>query len=164
MAQIRRIDLLLTTGDVEGAGTDGDVYLGVAGREFFVDSDANDFERASRRVYRFGDRAEFTNDTMLNKVFNDPRRQRLFTEFIDDYPLYIRFVPQNRTDNWNLQLAVVALNSDESVLWHNLNSAPNGIWLGTRAGLVLHLPKFEEPRVTVADRARITKAVRAALR
>ena len=163
MAQIERIDLLLTTGDVEGAGTDGDVYLGVAGREFFVDSDADDFERASRRVYRFGDSAENTADEMLNTELNDPREQRLFTEFVDDYPVYIRFVPENRTDNWNLELAVVALNSDESVLWHNLNSAPDGIWLGTRAGLVLHLPKFEEPRLSAADRGRITKAVNEAL-
>ena len=55
MPQITSIHLTLITGNASGAGTDGDVYLGICGREFFVDTTANDFERGASREYIFGD-------------------------------------------------------------------------------------------------------------
>jgi hypothetical protein len=144
MAIIRSVTVLLRTADVDGAGTDGDVYVGVAGREFFVDSDANDFERGSSRVYRFGNNAEFTEDLMLNKAVNDPRDQNLTTEDADRLPVYIRFSPAGRDDNWRLELAAVGLNSQPPIVYWSLPNAPDGIWLGTRAGLWLHLPREVE--------------------
>jgi hypothetical protein len=163
MARIERIDVLIQTGDVGGAGTDGDVYLGIAGREFFIDSDKDDFERGSSRAYRFGENSDLTSDEMLNRERNDPRDQRLLSEFVDDYPVYIRFAPENRDDQWNLKLAVVALNSDESVYWTNLVSAPDGIWLGTRAGLVLHLQKFVDFELPRATRNLLDESMRVAI-
>jgi hypothetical protein len=42
----------LKTRDEDGAGTDGDVYLGIGGREFQIDkSDRNDFERGDDATY-----------------------------------------------------------------------------------------------------------------
>lgn len=144
MARIDRIDVLIQTGGDPGSRTDGDVYLGIAGREFFLDTAEDDFEQGSSRNYRFGRNAEFATDEMLNREINDPRDQRLMTEFVDEFPVYIRFAPETRADEWNLKLAVVALNTDESVLWTSQAIAPDGIWLQTRGGLVLHLQKFEE--------------------
>ena len=46
MPQINSIQLHLQTGDLSGAGTDGDVYLGVCGREFSIDTTSDDFEGA----------------------------------------------------------------------------------------------------------------------
>lgn len=145
MAIIRSVTVLLRTADVSGAGTDGDVYVGVGGREFFVDSDANDFERGSSRVYRFGNNAEFTDDVMLNRSLNDPRDQNLTTGAADRLPAYIRFAPAGGDDNWKLELAIVGLNSQPPMIYWSLQNAPRGIWLGRKAGLWLHLPKEVKP-------------------
>jgi hypothetical protein len=46
MVKVDTIFVRLKTGDEDGAGTDGDVYLGIRGTEFQIDkSDRNDFQR-----------------------------------------------------------------------------------------------------------------------
>lgn len=45
MADITSFDITIQTGDVNGAGTDGSVYLGICGREFHLDTSKDDFER-----------------------------------------------------------------------------------------------------------------------
>ncbi len=54
MAAITGILCQVVTGNFSGAGTDGRVYLGLGGREFRLDSTADDFERASIREYVMG--------------------------------------------------------------------------------------------------------------
>ena len=61
MAAITTIDLVVHTANVTGAGTDADVYLGLAGREFYVDSSLNDFEQGQNITYTFG-----ANPNVLN--------------------------------------------------------------------------------------------------
>lgn len=97
MPQITKIEFHLETGDLSGAGTDGDVYLGICGREFSIDSTKDDFERNSGRTYVLGDEAD-----IRNAEFNDPRKQRLFTENVPNFPVYVRFQPQGRGDNWHV--------------------------------------------------------------
>ncbi len=137
MPEIQSIHLTLKTGRMDGAGTDGDVYLGVCGREFYVDTESDDFERGSAREYVFGDGAN-----VINKPNNDPRRQRLLTENVERFPVYLRFQPRSRSDNWNLQQAVMTFN-DESFLsqWDSaiFVRPADGIWLGIRSGLYVHL-------------------------
>ena len=84
MANLMRIDVTIQTGDRAGAGTDGSVYLGIAGREFHCDSTANDFERGSSRTYTFGDGANVRNGNR-----NDPRTPQLTREAVDRFPVYI---------------------------------------------------------------------------
>ena len=48
MADINRIDVLIATASGSGSGTDGNVYIGVAGREFYIDSAQDDFEGIGR--------------------------------------------------------------------------------------------------------------------
>jgi hypothetical protein len=147
MTLIRSVHVLIYTADEEGAGTDGDVYVGAAGREFHLDTGANDFERGTHFVYRFG-----TFPTVINTEANDPQRQRLLLESIDSLPLYIRFAPSQRDDRWKLERAVVAFNSEETPLWDSDVNAPDGIWLDMRAGLVLHLPRVPAIRPVLPGR------------
>lgn len=58
MPQITKIEFHLETSGLSGAGTDGDVYLGICGREFSIDSTKDDFERNSGRTYVLGDEAD----------------------------------------------------------------------------------------------------------
>jgi hypothetical protein len=54
MVLVKTIFLRLSTKGLEEAGTNGDVYLGIGGREFSVDSkneDFDDFEPGNVRTY-----------------------------------------------------------------------------------------------------------------
>ena len=136
MPQITKIELHLETGDLSGAGTDGDVYLGICGREFSIDSEKDDFERNSGRTYVLGDEAD-----VRNSEFNDPRKQRLFTENVPNFPVYVRFQPRTRGDNWHLVRADVRFNGALHIDWDTLPFVvrDEGIWLGVRSGLFVHL-------------------------
>ena len=142
MTLIRSVHALVYTGSEDGAGTDGDVYVGACGREFRLNTAENDFERGSRYTYRFG-----TFPTVADPELNDPQRQLLRLEDVGRLPLYIRFAPRERSDRWKLQRAIVAFNSEETPLWDSAVNAPNGIWLGTNAGMILHLPRLIEGRL-----------------
>jgi hypothetical protein len=146
MAQINSIQLHIQTGNLSGAGTDGDVYLGLGGREFSVDTTSNDFERGAARVYILGDGAN-----IQNAAVNDPRNPQLFTERVANFPVYIRFQPQSRSDNWQLQRADVRFNDSLHIDWDTVNLVENdpqkGIWLGVRSGLVVHLVNFSQEPV-----------------
>lgn len=148
MPAINSIHLHIQTGDLSGAGTDGDVYLGLCGREFSIDTTRDDFERGAAREYILGDGANINN-----AMVNDPRGQRLFTENVAKFPVYIRFQPRSRTDNWQLQRADVRFNGSLHIDWDTANYISNnpqkGIWLGVRSGLVVHLEDFSHDSVPV---------------
>jgi hypothetical protein len=112
MPQIESIQANIETLDIDGASTDGDVYLGVAGREFHLDTKENDFQAGSSRKYVLGD-----GGNVLNAATNDPRKQFLLTENVDSFPVYLRFNPESRSDNWNLERAVVTFNNQLLPQW-----------------------------------------------
>jgi hypothetical protein len=150
---INKIELRLATGNRPGADTDGDVFLGICGREFFVDSqgDFNDFQRNSNRTYIFGDGAN-----VARPEENDPRSpwQLEFNDIIR-LPLWIRFEPGGGGD-WNVErvdLAVTAgtveAGDATSVVVRTLENraatptrpAENPhVWLGERRGKFLFIP------------------------
>lgn len=135
MPKINSIELHLDTGDLSGSGTDGDVYLGLCGREFSIDTNRDDFERGSGRTYILGENADIRNADV-----NDPRKHELLTENMARFPLYIRFQPQTRGDNWLLQRADVRFNDSLHIDWDTSPFIPlgsEGIWLGVRSGLVV---------------------------
>jgi hypothetical protein len=89
MANIEKIALHIETIHKRAVGTDGDVYLGICGREFYVDSDSdqiNDFQYGDSRDNGFGAGAN-----VKFKTFNDPRSPRLDQENIYRFPAYVRF-------------------------------------------------------------------------
>lgn len=145
MPRIESIHLHIETGTLSGAGTDGDVYLGLCGREFAIDSSREDFERDSARTYTLGDGADINN-----AAFNDPRKHNLFTENVLNFPVYIRFEPRSRTDNWHVERAGVRFNGSIHIDWDTLNLIPaaEGIWLGVRSGLVVHLESHSHSAAT----------------
>ena len=127
MPSIKKISININTASDSNAGTDGDVYVGFCGREFFVDTNADDFERGSSKSYVFGEGA-----TVLNKALNDPRSPQLQDTDIDRYPVYVRFVGVSRGDNWKVQRVTVTYN-DQLFPMYDLNLHRDGIWMGTRA-------------------------------
>jgi hypothetical protein len=140
MPRINSITVHFQTGNLSGAGTDGDVYLGVCGREFRIDSTRDDFERGAARNYVLGAGADVQEPNV-----NDPRKQVLMTENVDGFPAYIRFQPTGRGDNWQLQRADVGFNGSLVMELDTAEYVPNdpgqGIWLGVRSGLFAHLKR-----------------------
>jgi hypothetical protein len=147
MAHVWGIALRLQIGQSSGAGSDGDLYLGFAGREFFVDSDANDFGRSSVRNYAFGgfDSNSFHPAYPLTPVrlgeFNDPRIPVIDTSAIDEHPVYLRF--KGVTPDDNIQLAGAWLYMQFDTGWGDrgfMLPLPN-LWLGTRRGEMVYLKR-----------------------
>ena len=138
MPRIESITLHVQTGALSGAGTDGDIYLGLCGREFKIDATGDDFEKGKAREYVLGEGANIKNAEV-----NDPRSQELFTERVANFPVYIRFHPESGSDNWQLQRADVRFNGSLHIDWDTLPAVTNdpekGIWLGVRSGLAVHL-------------------------
>ena len=138
MAQIDSIQVNINTGDESGAGTDGSIYVGLAGREFHLDTSADDFERGSSHKYVLG-----VGSDVVNPAVNDPRKQFMQVEDVDAFPIYVRFEPNNDGDNWNLARADVSFNDNLFPRWETTTfvSSTEGIWLGQRSGTVVHLRK-----------------------
>jgi hypothetical protein len=136
MAAIRKIELRLVTGDRTGAGTDGDVFLGLAGREYNVDSqgDVNDFERGSDRTYVFGEGAN-----VLRPEENDPRRPwQTDSDDITRVPVYIRFEPGPGGD-WNVERVDVTAHYGISATTLGRLRGSENLWLGERRGKYVYL-------------------------
>jgi len=140
MANIDKITVVILTGGLFGAGTDGDVYLGICGREFYLDTSNDDFQRNSSREYVLGQGAN-----TLNADKNDPRKPVILVEEIDQFPVYIRFNPQSRNDNWNLARVSIFINGSTFNMFDSLLQVEGGIWMGTQSSLVFYPRKHIDP-------------------
>ncbi len=146
MAAITGLLCQMITGKVSGGGTDGNVYVGVGGREFKLDSSADDYEAGSWREYVLGDIASgpgtgFT--PVLEPDLNDPRKGfPLNTVNLNKSPVYIRFEPKvNEDDNWNLSSAHVLVYTGH-FQFHTAFGPPedfDNLWMGPRSGKMLFL-------------------------
>lgn len=138
MTDITKIVARIWTADVdEGVGT-GDAYLGIAGREFVLDSTGSDLRTGQHQDFVFG---EDTN--VENAEFNDPRKPQLTTTDLARYPVYIRY---EGTDGWCLERAWVYVNPGENeVVFDNLDLAGEGdshrIWLRNGYGRAVYLTR-----------------------
>jgi hypothetical protein len=138
MAAITRIDVQLKTGNRSGAGTDGDVYIRICGREFYVDSAINDFEQGADRTYTLGTGANvnFPSD-------NDPHSPyQLHTENLDRFPVNLRFNPVDRNDNWNLESVTVTVNPGPGQVQYQALGGSDNLVLGIHSGLVCDLARL----------------------
>jgi hypothetical protein len=135
VASITRFDVRFKTSKNSGAGTDGDVYVGLGGREFYVDSDAEDFAANADRTYTFGIGANVKFADSNNPA--DPFQ--LLTEDLSRYPAYVRFVPRSRDDNWNIEFIDVKLNPGPTEMRYWALSGHDNIWLGVHSGLCCYL-------------------------
>ncbi|WND35920.1 PLAT/LH2 domain-containing protein [Streptomyces sp. BB1-1-1] len=85
MTGITKITVQLWTASDAEAGTNGFVYLGIAGREFHLETSRDDFEAGDNYTYIFGDDA-------------------------DRYPVYLRFEGKDNDDAWCLEGVTVTVN------------------------------------------------------
>jgi hypothetical protein len=131
MTTVSSLHVNIQTKDVSGADTDGDVYLGLAGREFSLDTSADDFEAGSARAYHLGDGPTFKMRPSMTRAC---RRQ---VENADRFPVWIRFQPRSRGDNWVLSRATVTVNDTFFPMWDTAEWLPftDGIQLGVHSGL-----------------------------
>lgn len=150
MAQITGLLVQIATGNVSGAGTDGNIYLGICGREFRLDSTVDDYERGSVREYLLGELQPVGSPPfppqvhVLNPEHNDPRLDYpLDTDDLSRSPVYIRFEPRGSDDNWNLRFAAALVYKGSPPGFHNAYIPPmeanDSLWLGQSYGKFLFL-------------------------
>jgi hypothetical protein len=147
MAAISRISVTIHTGARSNAGTDGFVYLGIAGREFALTSaaDVDAFEPNSIRTYRLGASAN-----IANAGDNDPRRPwQLDSRDIPCCPRYVRFEPAGGSPDWNVERVTIQVTTAEpgggtaEITLARLGRTRHGsshVWLGHNIGKVIYLP------------------------
>lgn len=145
MAKITGILCQIITGNIDNAGTDGRVYLGLGGREFRLDSRADDFERGSWREYILGQGPIEPNlpspqVRVENRAYNDPRLGfPLDTVNLTRSPVYIRFEPSGSGPNWNLAFAAALVYDGQFVVGYVPPVDFDNLWLGDSMGKVLYL-------------------------
>jgi len=145
MAMVKGILALISTRDVDGAGTDADIYIGVGGREFHADSSADDFERNSKAAYIFGevteDTAPYVRRTVNRPGDNDPRGPyHLYTENLDLTPVYVRWEQGGNSADWCLDQISVWAFTDTMSIGYFPAAAPNGLWFSSGTGMTLYMP------------------------
>ncbi len=157
MAKITRLEVTIKTGDLEGAGTDGDVYLAIAGREFNLDNEKDNFERFHVDEFLLGD--DYTSDDedsvrrrktflpVFNRDENDPNHPPLDLNDIDNFPVWIRLSPTGEFPSWLLESVRVDITVDkEPTTLKSLEYGAffdEGLWLGRAYGLFCFLKKRE---------------------
>ena len=154
LANITGILCQILTSNVSGAGTDGNVYLGIGGREFRLDSSADDYEKNSFREYILG-RAPLEPNLpapqvrVNNKENNDPRNgYQLDTSNLNKFPVYIRFEPVNSDDNWNLRFTAVLVYTGASQFntAYTVSEEFENLWLGKSFGKIVYLIELDTER------------------
>jgi hypothetical protein len=142
MAAITRIAARVRTGNRNNAGTNGHVYLGIGGREFYLDSSEEDFRPNDNPTYVLGD-AMPGGTPVRNAARNDPRVDYvLVSENLDKFPVYIRFDPAGGSPDWNLESVAVTVYSQATTLAiYTILGGSNNLWLGTKIGKYCYLLK-----------------------
>jgi hypothetical protein len=148
MTAITRIELRIKTVNQQGAGTDADIYLGLAGREFHVDSpdpaveDFEPFSPLTDHTYIFDDG---TDANVADPKNNDPTAPwQIDSDDIDRCPTYIRLEESKEHANvtWNVEFVrVVAKDKSGHSSFHaeRLGGGAN-LWMG--AGKKISLSRY----------------------
>lgn len=156
MTHVDKIVVDVKTRDVANAGTDGEVYLGIGGREFRLDQPGDQFKRGDTNHFIIGVGQNIENPD-INGLPLDPGASGNSPELNDDivtatnpFPVYIRLDPKNDEDNdWNVQsvkvdaVAGVTTGTGPTRTFEFPKASgihPEGtIWLGRKSGLTLFL-------------------------
>lgn len=153
MALVKTIFLKLITKRIENGGTDSHVYLGIGGREFYVDSEDtsyNDFEPGDARTYIFGEQPSLVPSNSTPARYsneNDPKQPYPLETMVHllpgQFPVYIRFEPDedDSAPDWCLEEVEVRVNpvgESQEILYFNLKEQPY-LWLGQHNGKCLGL-------------------------
>lgn len=168
MAQVTGVLCQMITRNVDGAGTDGRVFLGLGGREFRLDSKEDDFERGSWREYILGRGPIEPNlpppqIRVTSPSRNDPRSQlRLDTARLSKTPVYIRFETDGDSPDWNLKSAIVLVYTGEGqfvVAYMPPTGFFDDLWMGDGFGKILYLTEeyWRDPQMILKEGSEIAK-------
>lgn len=145
MTEIKAIKAYIETGNGSGAGTNSRVYLGIGGREFYVDASGNVFEAGAKETFVFGAGA-----TVTDPEYNNPVQPQMYTEYLNESPVYLRSDDSGNASAWevaNVQVSIHTDNGDQPVAIY-INRLLHGndatIWLGTNYGLRLDLTRVHD--------------------
>jgi len=137
MANVNKIRVRVKTGN-KGvvSGTNGDVYLGIGGREFHL-------AIFGSKDFRAGETEEFILGEGTNiGVFpddNDPRSPyQMVTDTLSRYPIYVRFEPTNQDGRWELDEISVAVNPGSDQIEFSALGGGSYLWLNNRGTKILH--------------------------
>ncbi|MHA2123586.1 MAG: hypothetical protein ACW990_20500 [Promethearchaeota archaeon] len=89
MAPINKIQVNIRTGSQRV--TYGTVFLGIAGREFKLDTKGTNFQPNQEDQFILGEGSNIGGNS--SPAENDPRNPKLDTDDISEFPAYIRFLP-----------------------------------------------------------------------
>jgi hypothetical protein len=142
---ITRIEASVRTAAGSDSGTDGWVYLCIGGREFLLDTPADDFPSSSEGTTETFVLGEGAN--VSNPGDNDPRNPQLHASDLDRFPTYIRFGHKAKDDVWHLERVDVAVTTsgDGGRIRHYDyraladNGTKRSLRLGAGYGAVVHL-------------------------
>lgn len=160
MAILDKIEVKIVTRDVPNAGTDGEVYLGIGGREFRLNNLGNQFKKGQTDNFTIGVGSNINNSkindlpqsAMANPdspvIDSGPSRNAAYPPH---FPVYIRLDSKGDTKNdWNIEQVVVDANEGTQTpgtfVFPNTTNPPppkvhpeGSIWLGINSGEILFL-------------------------
>ncbi len=133
MADITGLVATVSTANTFAGGTSNAVYLGIAGREFKLDTAGVDFQAGATDTFVIG-----TGSNVTNASFNDPTSPQLTEADLDLFPVYIRL---DGADEWRLDEVTVTVNGTHVFTNPNLagGAANQQIWLAKEGGTVWYL-------------------------
>ncbi|WJV46619.1 hypothetical protein [Streptomyces flavofungini] len=137
---ITTIKASVWTADTSGADTDGNIALGICGREFVLDTGTNDFQRGQSQTFTFG-----AGSNVLNTPGNDPRKPQLDTDELAHYPVYLHFTPRDSKDNWCVEGVTVTVNPGAKEITYGntpmLGGGDKELWMAADCGRSLYLKR-----------------------
>ena len=145
MAAISGIVFAVQMGKFVLGDTDGDIYLGIGGREFFVDSVRDDFEVDTYREYLIGGppipgSPGVDQVPILHADINDPRKDfPLDTDDLSRTPVYIRFEPEDDEDDCAVSFVAALVYTDQFFIAYFTPDRFDHLFLGRRSGKILYL-------------------------
>jgi hypothetical protein len=141
---INQIKVTLETGNREGAGSKGDVFLQMGPREFNLrlPTGLEERDQGVKNEYTLGEGA-----TIVNKDHNDPRKDFVLTiDELDGFPVCLRFKGQTDDDTWNVEAVAVTASTKRTdtsprreARWSRGTDHTNNVWLGNKFGNVWYL-------------------------
>jgi hypothetical protein len=153
MSNVETIFMRFKTADIIDAGTDLEVYVGIGGREFYIESqrDFDDFERGDDRTYIIGNEPNVFPKNPEYIGTGELSRYQIKPETLHLFPVYVRVEsdirwggetkPESR-NTWFLDYVEIRVNPErENITYSALdeNDSENYIKLGLFDGRFLYL-------------------------
>jgi hypothetical protein len=144
---VRRIVVDVVTSHATGAGTAAPVMLGLGGREFRLQVDADeDFERGAESNFQLGEDANVQHPSR-----NDPRLGvPIHVRDVLSHPVYVKLLAKADKDDWLVEgvtVRVIPQGERRAIRYAALEGPQQTAWLGLQSGTVLHLRRLSLERL-----------------